>query len=167
MGDVVPPPGRKGALSTSSPDPRLPTKVDWVKRHRQNSCIHSQLDHKHPPQSLPRHPAPPLPRHSLAVLQRRFHPLHKASTGIQSQALTVPMRTGKHTVSGGTAPLQSPIILRGNKKKRWTPYRRVSSHRLQARSFPVFKNFFKSCPPSCFVCKSLSREISTARCWRH
>lgn len=41
------------------------------------------------------------PCHSLAVPQCKLHPLQKASTGIQSQALTVPMRTGKHTVIGG------------------------------------------------------------------
>ena len=164
MGDVVPPPGRKGALSTSSTDHCLPTTVDCVKCHRQNPCIHSQLHHTHA------HGKPPSPHrrfHSLAVPQRKLHPLRKAGTGIQSQALTAPMRTGKHTVSGGTAESHNPPGNPKKNKKHCTPYRRVSSIVFRPDFFQSLKTSSSLCPPSCFVCQSLSREFSTARCWRH
>lgn len=166
MGGVVPPPGRKGVLSTWSPiDPRLPTTVDWVIRHRQNPCIHSQLDRRHPPENLPRHPA-------------SSTPYTRSST---TQAPSAPLSQHRHPVAGTHSPhahsqtycqwrnstLAESHNPPGNKKKHWTPYRRVSSHLLQARFFQSLKTSSGLCPPSCFVCKSLSSEISTARCRRH
>lgn len=146
MGDVVQPPGRKGALSTPSANTLLPSTVYRLKRHRQNPCIHSQWDCKHPPEKPPSPDATPRPLRVIhSQFQCKLHPFHKTSTGIQSQTLAVPMHTGKHTVIGGKAPLQESHNPPG-KKKHWTPYRRVSSQLLQPRSFPVFKNVFKSLP---------------------
>lgn len=111
--------------------------------------------------SHPRHS----PCHSLAVPQRQLLPLGKAATGIQSQALTVPMRTGKHTVIGGAGPSQESRNPPGKKKKHQTPYRGVSC-RLLPQSFfffIFFGNFFQVNVPHAPLFRRLSREMSTAK----
>lgn len=161
---VVPPPGGQGALShTRSLAPSQTVDTDWDSTDRTLAFVLSETTDILPSRHSP--------CHSLAVPKCKLHPLGKAGTGIQSQALTVPMRTGKHTVIGGAEPSQESHNPPGKKKASNTIQKSLLSsspaENFFSPTFFLFRELLPGRRPPSPLFNALQEKCPQPRCQRH